>query len=148
MPVWKKCSNLAMRKRRGALQVLLIWVAKVFFFWSALQSLNISLLTTKSDWHLISPNNINPGSKMKAMKLEEVITEKRNSWLWTTSPCQDFIEKCMKNNMEDLHTDVWAKRVKITPTVHKQTIIMYTKKLRGSDSLKTCAFSYNWSTKL
>ena len=49
----------------------------------------------------------------------------------------------MKNNMEDLHTDVWAKRVKITPTVHKQSIIMYTKKLRASDSLKTCAFSYN-----
>ena len=54
----------------------------------------------------------------------------------------------MKNNMEDLHTDVWAKRVKITPTVHKQTIIMYTKKLRASDWLKTCAFSYNWSTRV
>ena len=41
----------------------------MFFFRSALQSLNISLLTTKSDWHLISPNNINPGSKMKAINI-------------------------------------------------------------------------------
>ena len=40
-----------------------------------------NLLTPKSDLHLISPNNITTESHINVMRIKEMITNKRNSWL-------------------------------------------------------------------
>ena len=40
-----------------------------------------NLLTPKSDLHLISPYNITTESHINVMRIKEMITNERNSWL-------------------------------------------------------------------
>ena len=60
----------------------------------------------KSDWHLISPYNINVASHIKVMRIKEMITTKEALDCCRNSPCQ-CLRKCIENSMENMHTDVW-----------------------------------------
>ena len=62
-------------------------------------------LTPKSDWHLISPYNINPELHIKVMRIK-VMIPMEGDWQ-TNSPCQ-HLRKSIKNSVEDGHTDVWV----------------------------------------
>ena len=81
---------------------ILAWIIYQAFF-----SQLLNPLASKSDWHLISPYYIIPHSNMKIM------SENRR-WSLTkvaldcekNSPCQP-LWKCMRNSMENMHTDVW-----------------------------------------
>ena len=69
-------------------------------------------LILKRDQHLISPHNITPKSKFKDTRIKEMITNKRSSWLlnkFSLSAPKEIKE----NSKENMHTDVWVKRVTI-----------------------------------
>ena len=70
--------------------------------------MQIDPLIPKSDQHLISLHNITPESHPKVMRIKEMITTQRSSWLFD-SPCQHH-KKCVKNSKENMHTDVRVQR--------------------------------------
>ena len=62
-------------------------------------------LTLKSDWHLISLYNISPESHLRVMRIKEMITNWRSSWLLYKFSLS-ALRKCIENSKEILHTDV------------------------------------------
>ena len=57
-------------------------IFKNFFFFARSQCVSarfacLNPSTPKSDWHLISPYNVNPESNIKVMRIKEVITNLR-----------------------------------------------------------------------
>ena len=70
-----------------------------------LGALFLNPLNTKSDLHLISPYNVTPESHVKVVRIKEMITNWRSFDWQTNSPCQ-HLRKCIKNSMENMHTDV------------------------------------------
>ena len=44
----------------------------------AVNPLTLNTLTTKSDWHQISPHNITPESHVKVVRIKEMNTNKRS----------------------------------------------------------------------
>ena len=70
-----------------------------------LGALFLNPLNPKSDLHLISPYNITPESHVKVVRIKEMIANWRSFDWQTNSPCQ-HLRKCIKNSMENMHTDV------------------------------------------
>ena len=64
-----------------------LWLCPIPVWWRIIPSLIqkkkncFNPLTSSSDWHLISPNHVNPESNKKVRRMKELISDKRSSWL-------------------------------------------------------------------
>ena len=67
-------------------------------------------LTTKSDQHLISPYNITCESYIKVMRIKEMITNLRWSWLLNKFSLS-ALKVIYGDSMENMHTDVRVTQV-------------------------------------
>ena len=67
-------------------------------------------LTTKCDQHLISPYNITCESHIKVMRIKEMVTNLRWSWLLNKFSLS-ALKVIYGDSMENMHTDVRVKQV-------------------------------------
>ena len=67
-------------------------------------------LTTKSDQHLISPYNTTCESHIKVMRIKEVVTNLRWSWLLNKFSLS-ALKVIYGDSMENMHTDVRVRQV-------------------------------------
>ena len=59
---------------------------------------HLTLLTPKSDWHLLSPYNITPESHIKVMAIKEMATREGTFWLANkfslSAPLEMYKKQC------------------------------------------------------
>ena len=124
--VWANTSKRVMKCYRNSTNSI-VWPAKLFnamithywikfWFWQNYNFMYtfyfvLCTLTLKNDSHLTSPYNITSESYIKVMRIKEMITNWKSSWLLnaldckTNSPCQ-HLRKRINNSMESIHTEV------------------------------------------
>ena len=79
-------------------------------------SLRFNPLTPSSDQHLISPYIITPKSHIKVMRMKRIVPTREALDYETNSPHQ-HLRECIGNSMENMHSDLTVKRVKVNEVV-------------------------------
>ena len=90
-------------------------------------------LTPKSDKYLISPNSITPKLNIKFMRITEMVGNSRSSWLLDKFSFEHH-KKCIKNSMENLHTDVRCKGLTFSTQLKISLVIVFLYKLTFTSS--------------
>ena len=90
-------------------------------------------LTPKSDKYLISPNSITPKLNIKFMRITEMVGNLRSSWLLDKFSFEHH-KKCIKNSMENLHTDVRCKGLTFSTQLKITLVIVFLYKLTFTSS--------------